>query len=235
MTEEERSYCSDTLHRFSDVLDVESLSKISAMTSAPAIAFGYLYQRPEGASVSELVSHVGCRPSRITAIINAGDTCSPSIMLELENIAPMVAVYGNCDYHYDYGPTVHDVAKPVFEGVRFYVTHRPYDNPAELPRGTRVVVNGHTHVPREEEIDGVLYLNPGSVSEPRRGSEPGLMTLVVEEREVFDVQRIILTPFGPMKEGEFGRKSANHWDDFDDFDADEMNDHTHIDFSEIGF
>ena len=73
MTEEERNYCSDTLHRFSDVLDVESLSKISAMTSAPAIAFGYLYQRPEGASVSELVSHVGCRPSRITAIINAGE------------------------------------------------------------------------------------------------------------------------------------------------------------------
>ncbi len=170
------------------------------------------------------------------AIINAGDTCSPSIMRELEYIAPTVAVYGNCDYHYDYGSTVHDVAKPVFEGVRFYVVHRPNDIPAELPRGTRVVVHGHTHEPREEEIDGVLYLNPGSVSEPRHGSEPSLMTLVAEEREVFDVQRIILTPFGPMKESEIGRtKSANHWDEFDDFDADEMGDHTHIDFSEIGF
>ena len=86
-----------------------------------------------------------------------------------------------------------------------------------------------------DNIDGVLYLNPGSVSEPRRGSEPSLMTIVVEEREVFDVQRIILTPFGPMSEGDYGKKSANHWDDFDDFDADEMKDHTHIDFSEIGF
>ena len=168
-------------------------------------------------------------------IINAGDTCSPALMTELECIAPTVAVYGNCDRFADYGPTVHDVAKPSYEGVRFYVTHRPEDvpAPADLPRGTRVVVHGHTHVPREEEIDGVLYLNPGSVSEPRRGSEPGLMTVVVEEREVFDVQRIILTPFGPMKEGEASRSgSNNHWDDFD---PDEANDHTHIDFSEIGF
>jgi len=169
-------------------------------------------------------------------IINAGDTCSPAIMTELECIAPTVSVYGNCDHFYDYGPTVHDVARPSFEGVRFYVVHRPEDIPAELPKGTRIVVHGHTHVPREEEIDGVLYLNPGSVSEPRRGNEPSLMTLVVEEREVFDVQRIILTPFGPMKESEANRSgSVNHWDDFDDFDPDESNDHTHIDFSEIGF
>ena len=169
-------------------------------------------------------------------IINAGDTCSPSIMMQLECIAPTVSVYGNCDRFYDYGPTVHDVARPSYEGVRFYVVHRPEDIPAELPRGTRVVVHGHTHVPREEEIDGVLYLNPGSVSDPRHGNEPSLMTVVVEEREIFDVQRIILTPFGPMKESEANRSgNANHWDDFDEFDPDEANDHTHIDFSEIGF
>ena len=167
-------------------------------------------------------------------IINAGDTCSREAMMQLECIAPTVAIYGNCDRFVDYGPTVHDVARPSYEGVRFYVVHDPNQIPAELPRGTRVVVHGHTHVPREEEVDDVLYLNPGSCTEPRRGSDPGVMTLVVEEREVFDVQRIILTPFGPMKENDHGR-STNHWDDLDDWDADEMNDHTHIDFSEIGF
>lgn len=169
-------------------------------------------------------------------IINAGDTCSPRLMTELECIAPTVAVHGNCDRFQDYGPTVHDVARPSYEGVRFYVVHRPEDIPAELPRGTRVVVHGHTHVPREEEIDGVLYLNPGSCSEPRRGNEPSVMTVVVEEREVFDVTTYILTPFGPQKVGDDVR-SSNHWldDEFDDFDPDEMNDHTHIDFSEIGF
>ena len=168
------------------------------------------------------------------AIICAGDTESKRAMMELECIAPTVAVLGNCDRFTDYGPTVHDVARPSFEGVRFYVVHRPQDIPAELPRGTQVVVHGHTHQPRFEEVDGVLYLNPGSPTEPRGGSEPSVMTLEVEEREAFDVQRIILTPYGPRREGDANR-SSNHWDDFDGFDADELGDHTHIDFSEIGF
>jgi len=73
MTIEEEKYCSDILRHFSDALDVESLSKISAMTSSPSIAYGYLYQHEDGASVSELVRYVGCRPSRITAIINQGE------------------------------------------------------------------------------------------------------------------------------------------------------------------
>jgi hypothetical protein len=62
-----------------------------------------------------------------------------------------------------------------------------------------VVVHGHTHVPREEEIDGVLYLNPGSVSEPRRGSEPGIMTIVVEERR--DVVLVPLTALNTGRQG----------------------------------
>lgn len=168
------------------------------------------------------------------AIICAGDTCSVSALRELELIAPTVAIHGNCDRTTDYGSTVHDVARPSFEGVRFYVVHRPEDIPAELPPNTRIVVHGHTHVPREEEVDGVLYLNPGSPSDPRHGSEPSVMTLEVEEREVFDITRYVLTPFGPQKAGDEAR-SSNHWDDFDDWDADEAGDHTHIDFSEIGF
>jgi putative phosphoesterase len=165
------------------------------------------------------------------AIICAGDTESVRVMTELECIAPTVAIHGNCDRFVDFGPTVHDVARPSFEGVRFYVVHRPQDIPDELPRNTRVVVHGHTHIPREEEIDGVLYLNPGSASEPRGGSEPSLMKLVIEECEVLEVQRYILTPYGPQKANEDGR-STNHWDDFD---PDEEDDHTHFDFAELGF
>lgn len=166
------------------------------------------------------------------AIICAGDTESRTVMMQLECIAPTVAILGNCDRFTDYGPTVHDVARPSFEGVRFYVVHRPQDIPAELPRGTQVVVHGHTHQPRFEEIKGVLYLNPGSPTYPRGGSEPSVMTLEVEECEAYDVQHIILTPYGPRREGDTSR-SANHWEDLDDFD--DLGDHTHIDFSEIGF
>jgi predicted phosphodiesterase len=38
-------------------------------------------------------------------------------------------------------------------------------------RGISVVISGHTHQPRKEVQDGVLYLNPGSAG-PRRHGRP---------------------------------------------------------------
>ena len=36
---------------------------------------------------------------------------------------------------------------------------------------------GHTHIPANREQDGLLYLNPGSVSIPKGGSRHSYMTL----------------------------------------------------------
>jgi putative phosphoesterase len=40
-----------------------------------------------------------------------------------------------------------------------------------LRRGYDVIVSGHSHKPKVETIDGVLYLNPGSAG-PRRFKLP---------------------------------------------------------------
>jgi hypothetical protein len=42
-------------------------------------------------------------------------------------------------------------------------------NPVE--RGIDVVISGHSHVPKVDTVDGVLYLNPGSAG-PRRFRRP---------------------------------------------------------------
>lgn len=39
------------------------------------------------------------------------------------------------------------------------------------PEGCNVVISGHSHRPSVEEIDGVLYVNPGSAG-PRRFTLP---------------------------------------------------------------
>ena len=70
MEEKEIEYCSNVLTRFGEMIDVESLQRISQMTSAPSIVYGHLYSHPEGASPKDLVRECGCMPSRITAILN---------------------------------------------------------------------------------------------------------------------------------------------------------------------
>jgi hypothetical protein len=50
-------------------------------------------------------------------------------------------------------------------GVAVHVVHDLKE--LLLPEGVRVVVSGHSHKPKVEEREGVLYVNPGSAG-PRR-------------------------------------------------------------------
>lgn len=120
------------------------------------------------------------------AIIHAGDIGSSNVLYKLETIAPVTAVLGNCDYN-DYGPFVTSVATPMFAEVRFKVVHRIKDLGVVAPY-TQVIVCGHTHKPRIERSAGMLFVNPGSASEPRTGHVPTVAILQLNRGKVEDAQ-----------------------------------------------
>lgn len=97
-------------------------------------------------------------------IIHAGDIGHPSILMELEAIAPVTAVLGNGDAPLAvFG--LRPVERVVIAGTRFLVVHVPAD--VGRPHDVDVVVVGHTHRPQVHLDDGVLYVNPGSPSRSR--------------------------------------------------------------------
>ena len=111
--------------------------------------------RPE---VQEILS--GC-----DYILHAGDLDSPEILEELEDLAPVQAVRGNNDWG-GWAGALPRKARFTLEGYTFFMTHSEWDVPKRLP-GVRVVICGHSHRYSEKEIDGRLWLNPGSCSWPR--------------------------------------------------------------------
>ena len=123
--------------------------------------------------------------SGVDHIIHAGDIGGQHILDELELIAPVIAVVGNCDYFGDY-LTAEQTARIALAGTRIYVTHKPEavtealmgrgDLPvhAQLPH---ICIHGHTHIPRNEHVGAVLMLCPGSPVRPRGGSDPSVMLL----------------------------------------------------------
>lgn len=123
-------------------------------------------------------------------ILCAGDIESPLLLSELESIAPAIAVRGNCD-HRDLGPSVNFVASPRLGGVRFKMVHRPEDI-REIPEDVQVVVHGHTHIPRNETIHGILFLNPGSPTRPRGGSRKSVMRLTILDQKIHSAELIEL-------------------------------------------
>jgi putative phosphoesterase len=118
-------------------------------------------------------THGLLRPEAVEAlrgsdrILHAGDVGTPEILQGLAKIAPVTAICGNVDTE----PWAQRL--PMAEvveagGISIYMLHdlAQLDLKPEAA-GFRVVVYGHSHQPKIEEKNGVLYFNPGSAG-PRR-------------------------------------------------------------------
>jgi uncharacterized protein len=122
-------------------------------------------------------THGLLRPEAVEAlrgsdrILHAGDIGAPEILEALAKIAPVTAVRGNIDTA-SWARALPETEIVEAGGVSIYVLHdRGQLDLTPEAAGLRVVVYGHSHQPKTEEKDGVLYFNPGSAG-PRRFSLP---------------------------------------------------------------
>jgi putative phosphoesterase len=109
-------------------------------------------------------------------ILHAGDVVSPAILDALAQVAPVLAVIGNCCGAGLRGrlpvSRVDDL-----DGLKVGMTHGHLydlrDGQALLEQfvpEVKLVIHGHTHLPRLEIHEDRWLFNPGSVSEPRHGT-----------------------------------------------------------------
>jgi putative phosphoesterase len=109
-------------------------------------------------------------------IWHLGDVCDDWVLEDLQFLGPPVTlVRGNCDDNYNW-PLVRDLT---ISGVRFRLQHIA---PNQAPADCDVLLHGHTHVPRDETIGGVRFLNPGCVTRPNRGAPPSVAWLGIDDQ-----------------------------------------------------
>lgn len=118
-------------------------------------------------------THGLMRPEALAAlegselIIHAGDIGSREVMRSLAAIAPLHSIRGNVDTQ-DWAAEIPETTAVQVENATFWVLHDL--NQLDLDPaagGFRAVISGHSHKPKIEEKNGVLFLNPGSAG-PRR-------------------------------------------------------------------
>lgn len=132
--------------------------------------------------------------AEVDRILHAGDICTPDVLFELEALGkPVQAVRGNCDRWESGGAELANLLRFQVEGVRFLLLHERTLGPGISHDGVDVVVFGHSHVPTITEIDGVLWVNPGSATQPRRGSQGrSVAILEVAEKSVVFAEIVFL-------------------------------------------
>lgn len=106
-------------------------------------------------------------------VIHCGDIGGDDDVLREEAEVPCYIVAGNTDTN----SQLADELVVEIEGYKLFVTHGHkyrvnYSTDSLYYRGKelecQVVCFGHLHVPIEEQEDGLLVVNPGSISSPRQ-------------------------------------------------------------------
>ena len=119
----------------------------------------------------------------VDLILHAGDIGGPEVLDGLRTLAPTVAVRGNNDRG-DWASNVPEVERTQVGNVSIYMLHDVKTLDKRLVSGFDVVISGHSHQPRIERRDGILFVNPGSAG-PRRFKLPiSIAKLVVAESTV---------------------------------------------------
>lgn len=128
-------------------------------------------------------THGLLRPEAVAAlqgcaqIIHAGDIGKPQVLDGLRVIAPLEAIRGNIDTA-DWAQVLPERLDLRIGGLTLHVLHDLKQLDIDpLAAGVDVVIAGHSHKPKVERRDDVLYVNPGSAG-PRRFSLPISLALL---------------------------------------------------------
>jgi len=123
----------------------------------------------------------------VELILHAGDVGGDDILIDLEQIAPVHAVYGNTD-----PPSHPRLAASLDEtvgGVRVHVSHghelgAPTPDKLLATYDADVIVYGHTHKPLVVNVDGRWVVNPGAAGPRRFDLVPSVARMTIRDGAV---------------------------------------------------
>ena len=139
--------------------------------------------------------------AEVDHILHAGDVGAMDLLIELEAVAPVTAVYGNTD-GMETRSRLPQVASLELDGFNIVVTHGDQlgvPNPDKLHAAfpdAEILVFGHTHRPLLTIVDVVVtVMNPGGAG-PRRFDLPASVGILELEPGIPPRGRLVpLTPF----------------------------------------
>lgn len=123
------------------------------------------------------------------AVIHGGDINSQSILDEVKDVmksnASLFVVRGNNDK--EWAEKLPMNLKFELRGLKFFLVHNKKDIPQDVRAD--IIIFGHSHKYYEENINGQLWLNPGSCGR-KRFNLPITMAVLNLANKVYSIEKI---------------------------------------------
>lgn len=139
----------------------------------------------------------------IQAVLHCGDYVSDArILAKFYPHLKVYSVYGNCDVgfggEYNHLVELEDVKIYMTHGHRYGVKWGEYEDLVidAAAYDAQVAVCGHSHQAYLKDHEGMLVMNPGSITLPRDTPYPSYGILEVEKGKILDVAILQLGPNG---------------------------------------
>jgi uncharacterized protein len=120
-------------------------------------------------------------------ILHAGDVGRSLVLVELEQMAPVTAVYGNTDQ----GLTLRETEIVTLAGKKFLIHHivtpglgSPRIDPLLRAEAPDVVMFGHTHKPYAQQVERMLFFNPGYAGKQRFDLPRSVALMEINDGEI---------------------------------------------------
>jgi len=132
-------------------------------------------------------------------ILHAGDVCTASVLTELAEYAPVVAVLGNNDQPDVAAWGAAETAELDLDGLSVAMVHDSGAAAGRMVRMRRMfptadlVVFGHSHIPRDESTPGLRIFNPGSPTDRRRQPHGTLGILHIDSGRLTEATLVPVT------------------------------------------
>ena len=130
----------------------------------------------------------------INLIIHLGDDSDD--VKAIENFGVEILKVPGVFENYYQNPEIPNRILKNFKNWKILITHTETSHKNDLPtdlkpekliaeKNVDVVFHGHTHIPRVEEKEGVLFVNPGHLKkEDKKGFPPSFALVEVEDKEL---------------------------------------------------
>lgn len=121
------------------------------------------------------------------------------IQLLNERKDKILAVRGNCDGEVDQMvlnfPITSDYLMLPFDEYKIFMTHGHLYREFLWMNENDVVLSGHTHIPVANKEDGIIFLNPGSISIPKMNHVPSFAILENHIFTIYDLDKNIMLSY----------------------------------------